>query len=338
MGNRKTARAARKSAPVVIVNDLAALEAERALSPDPAIEIDQSEPIVVEEVADKVVDAEAIENNPDVIDSTETLTSIPDGETHYATTPEGAAVEIDERALDHTEPSIAAEVAATEAALEPQPEPEAPAQEPVATVVDDGAMLASRFPTSDEAIAYAGNMRLRNVNYSKQEDGQWAIIVRKPAGKPATPPTTEGATPSKPAAAPRSRTPRAKASAPRPLTRNAVIWAGLTRPEGVTKKEIDALLLAFQPGNPQPCGIGSDAKLFASRFGYSWKKATDGDATRYWCFLPEVEVEAEPEIKSEVEGESEPKVEVESAQESESARDAAQADEAPAESESATAS
>jgi len=106
MGNRKAARATRKSAPVVIVNDPEALAQERALSPDAIIEVDQSEPVIIEEVADKVVESEPISE------------------------PEASA----------------SEPAATE------PSAPEPAAEPTATVVDDGTMLASRFPTS--AVAY----------------------------------------------------------------------------------------------------------------------------------------------------------------------------------------
>ena len=299
---RKNARA-RNTNLRVIENDPAALAAERAndataidpTTPDAPVELapgegqewEQLAPEVEGEVADKIV------------------------ETHYATTLEGAAVEIEERALAHSEPAIAAEVAATEQAQEPAPEPAAP----VTDVTDGGRLLASRFPDANEALAYAGNMKLRNYSISRQDDGQYAIEVRKQASAKPAAQTTEGAVQAPARAAPKARTPRAKASGPRPDTRNAVIWSMLTRPEGTTKKEVDAALAAFQPNNIQPCGIGSDAKLFSGRFGYDWKKTSDADgATRYFCFpfAPvESEVEVEVVVPSEVEGE--PKVETESA-------------------------
>jgi hypothetical protein len=257
MAKNRSARAqARKSAPVAIVNDPNALAQERALSADAMLAeaetiIAQDDPTTPDETPapDREIDAEAVENNPDVIDSTES----------------------------YTDPAPV-EVGTSEGAEE--------AADKVADPTDGGRMLASRFETSDEALAYAGNMKLRNYSISRQDDGQYAIAIRKQASnKPAAPQTTEGAVQAPARAAPKPRTPRAKASGPRPDTRNAVIWSMLTRPEGTTRKEVDAALAAFQPDNIQPCGIGSDAKLFAGRFGYNWKKTSDADgATRYFCF------------------------------------------------------
>jgi hypothetical protein len=254
MANRKARAAARKSSPVIAVGTPAGANADQAeqtlidarreqMLAEAEATIAQDDPTTPDETPapDREINAEAIENNPDVVDSTENLTPI------------------------------------IEPAQEPAPEPAAP------DVTDGGRLLASRFPTSEEALAYAGNMKLRNYSISRQDDGQYAIEVRKASAKPAATQAAPAAPTTR--ATPKLRTPRAKASGPRPDTRNAVIWSMLTRPEGTTKKEVDAALLAFQPNNPQPCGIGSDAKLFSGRFGYDWKKTSDADgATRYFCF------------------------------------------------------
>ena len=256
---RKNARA-RNTNLRVIENDPAALAAERA---NDTTAIDPTTPDETP-AADKTIDAEALENNPDVVDSTENYTSVTEVESERPSEAELAEV-------------LGEPIATTEPV----------AQEPAAPdVTDGGRLLASRFESSDEALAYAGNMKLRNYSISRQDDGQYAIEIRKQASnKPAAPQTTEGAVQAPARAAPKTRTPRAKASGPRPDTRNFVIWSMLTRPEGTTRKEVDAALAAFQPNNIQPCGIGSDAKLFAGRFGYQWRKEADGDATRYFCFL-----------------------------------------------------
>jgi hypothetical protein len=247
MANRKARAAARKSSPVIVNADQAEqalIDARREqMLADAEATIAQDDPTTPDETPapDREINAEAIENNPDVVDSTENLTPI------------------------------------IEPAQEPAPEPAAP------DVTDGGRLLASRFPTSEEALAYAGNMKLRNYSISRQDDGQYAIEVRKASAKPAATQAAPAAPTTR--ATPKLRTPRAKASGPRPDTRNAVIWSMLTRPEGTTKKEVDAALAAFQPNNIQPCGIGSDAKLFSGRFGYDWKKTSDADgATRYFCF------------------------------------------------------
>jgi hypothetical protein len=292
MAKNRSARAhARKSATVAVNSD----QAEQAL-------IDARREQMLAE-AEATIDAEAVENNPDVVDSTENYTSIPDGEVadkiiETATDTEPVVEFVSEPVVDL--PGIES---ATEQAQEPAPEPAAP----VTDVTDGGRLLASRFPDANEALAYAGNMKLRNYSISRQDDGQYAIEVRKQASAKPAAQTTEGAVQAPARAAPKARTPRAKASGPRPDTRNAVIWSMLTRPEGTTKKEVDAALAAFQPNNIQPCGIGSDAKLFSGRFGYDWKKTSDADgATRYFCFpfaAPEVESESEqePVVASETE-------------------------------------
>ena len=285
---RKNARA-RNPNLRVIENDPAALAAERATD---TTAIDPTTPDETP-AADKTIDAEAIENNPDVVDSTENYTSVTEVESERPSEAELAEV-------------LGEPIATTEPV----------AQEPAAPdVTDGGRLLASRFESSDEALAYAGNMKLRNYSISRQDDGQYAIEIRKQASnKPAAPQTTEGAVQAPARAQPKVRTPRAKASGPRPDTRNFVIWSMLSRPEGTTKKEVDAALAAFQPNNIQPCGIGSDAKLFAGRFGFDWKKTSDADgATRYFCFPFATQASEEVEVATPSEGEGVDASETESA-------------------------
>jgi hypothetical protein len=76
--------------------------------------------------------------------------------------------------------------------------------------------------------------------------------------------------------------PKAERNAPGAGTRNAVIFAHLTRKEGTTKAEIDAALKAFQPDRPANCGIRNDAKLFANRYGLKVNQSGEGKATRFW--------------------------------------------------------
>jgi hypothetical protein len=360
--NRNARPSARKSSNVVVLNAaqaeaLAPFAADETLAPDRVIETaPYLDPATGVDVAGEqdVIDSTEHYTDPAPIDPTDGY----DGLSHEE-------MEAQQNTTEPADPHLAEIAAGTDvpdealqdeidagdvilpgSGIEPSPIPSEVdgtvvnpgAQEPasetgdlseqalaLARETETGRMLITRFPTSDEAIAYASNMRLRNVNYSKQEDGQWAIIVRKPTGKPASAPqTTEEPAQAPARSAPKSRAPRAKASGPRPDTRNAVIWAGLTRPDGVTKKEIDALLAAFQPDNIQPCGIGSDAKLFSSRFGYDYSKTLDPDgATRYRCFpfASESETESEPEVLEQapqvVEGE--PAQEPTPAQEPESA-------------------
>jgi hypothetical protein len=299
MANRKARAAARKSSPVIAVNAVNADQAEQTLigtRPEPADA--RREQMLAE------AEATIAQDDPTTPDET----PAPDRE-------------IAAEAIDPTDGYDGLSDAEMQAQQNTS-EPEAPAQEPAAPApdvtadpTDSGRLLASRFPTSEEALAYAGNMKLRNYSISRQDDGQYAIEVRKASAKPAATQAAPAAPTTR--ATPKLRTPRAKASGPRPDTRNAVIWSMLTRPEGTTKKEVDAALLAFQPNNPQPCGIGSDAKLFSGRFGYDWKKTSDADgATRYFCFpfaAPEVESEEVVESESDQEPVVASEVEVESA-------------------------
>jgi hypothetical protein len=298
MANRKARALARKSAPVAVNADQAEQALIDARREQMLAEAEAS--IAQDEVATEVeivqVDAEAIENNPDVVDSTENLTSIPEPITDSEMDAIAAGIG----------PDAVAKLAEERAAETPAPAPD---------VTDGGRLLASRFPDSNEALAYAGNMKLRNYSISRQDDGQYAIEVRK-AGAQTTPTQAATAAPQATRSAPKIRTPRAKATAPRPDTRNAVIWAMLTRPEGTTLKEVTSAMDDFERArgreNLFPTGIGSDAKLFSGRFGYDWKKTSDADgSTRYFCFpfvpvAPEVESESdqEPIVASEVESES----------------------------------
>jgi len=178
--------------------------------------------------------------------------------------------------------------------------------ERLATETPEGRLLASRFPSAEEAYAYASNMRLKNFSCPKQPDGQFAVLVRS-APKPAQTPAPIAA-PAAPRIISRARTPRAKTSGPREGTRVMVMWKALTRPEGVTNPEVDALLAAFQPDNIQPCAIGSGAKMFAERWGYDWRKEADPDGyTRYFVFpfasKASAASESEPATESKVESE-----------------------------------
>jgi hypothetical protein len=281
---RSSRRQARTSAPLTIVNDPAALAQERELSNEPAIE---SEP----DVADKIIDLSA----------------------------EAADIESERP----SEAELAEALGEPIATLSPTESAQEPATPDVTAVdpTDSGRLLASRFETSAEALAYAGNMKLRNYSISRQDDGQYAIEVRKQASAKTTP---TQATPAQAPAnrpEPKVRTPRAKASGPRPDTRNAVIWSMLTRPEGTTHKEVVAAMDAFELArgseNKFPTGIGSDWKLFANRFGYDRKKTSDADgATRYFCFPFASEASASDE---EVEVVTPSETEGERASESESA-------------------
>jgi hypothetical protein len=319
MANRKARALARKSAPVAVNADQAEqalIDARREqMLAEAEASIAQDEVATEVEIVQAPTEGSSITGLVEIVDPTDGYDGLAREEIEaqqnttepvYATTPEGAAVEIEERELGHAEPAIAAEVAATEAAAVETPEPAAP------DVTDGGRLLASRFPDSNEALAYAGNMKLRNYSISRQDDGQYAIEVRK-AGAPTTPTQAATAAPQATRSAPKIRTPRAKATAPRPDTRNAVIWAMLTRPEGTTLKEVTSAMDDFERArgreNLFPTGIGSDAKLFSGRFGYDWKKTSDADgSTRYFCFpfaAPEVEVEVESEQEPVAASESE---------------------------------
>jgi hypothetical protein len=297
MANRKNRAAARKSAPVVIVNDPVALDAERMLDDANAI-------IDAPEVADKVLDSDLVATEIEIVQAPTEGSSIT-GLVEIIGTPEGAdaeALENNPDVIDSTETDTSLTAPVAPEAQDGDLTDQAKA---LARETTEGRMLATPFETAEEAFAYAGNMKLKNLTYT-QIDGKWRITLlgRALAMPHAQPQTVTAPTPKR---APKARTPRVKASGPRPDTRNAVIWAMLTRPEGTTKKEVDAALAAFQPENIQPCGIGSDAKLFSGRFGYDWRKEADGDATRYFCFktanaevasAPEVERATESEIES----------------------------------------
>ena len=284
MAKNRSARAhARKSTPAV----LTAVEAENVrIAPNAAEMLAEAEAII---------DAEAVgtrpepaENNPDVVDSERGLSRPTE---HYTDPAPVEVEEVADKIVDASEPA--------DPHLAETPAPEGDLSEQALALARDtetGRMLASRFPTAEEALAYAGNMKLRNYSISRQDDGQYAILIRKQASatKPVQAPVA-GA----PAPAPRQKSERAqrvRATAPRPDTRNAVIWAMLTRAEGTTHKEVVAAMDAFERArgreNLFPTGIGSDWKLFSNRFGYDRKKSTDADgATRYFCFPFSSEVE-----------------------------------------------
>ena len=278
MANRKARALARKSAPVAVNADQAEQALIDARREQMLAEAEAS--IAQDEIATEVeiVQAPVVDSIPE---------PITDGEMDAIAAGIG--------------PDAVAKLAEERAA-------ETPVETPAPDVTDGGRLLASRFPDSNEALAYAGNMKLRNYSISRQDDGQYAIEVRK-AGAPTTPTQAATAAPQATRSAPKVRTPRTKATAPRPDTRNAVIWAMLTRPEGTTLKEVTSAMDDFERArgreNLFPTGIGSDAKLFSGRFGYDWKKTSDADgSTRYFCFpfvAPEVESEQEPVVASESE-------------------------------------
>jgi hypothetical protein len=296
--NRSTRAHARKSAPIAVNSDQAEqilIDARRdQMLAEADTIIAQDEPEVADKVLDAIgpvadvssdglADAEAVENNPDVVDS-----------------------ERDLRPTENLTPVIEPEASEPE----PTPAPSEP-EAPQSIETPEGRLMPSIYSTTTEAYAAANNMRLGGrVNYIPVEGG-FQILVRKPGGSSKPVQATEGAVQAPARAQPKVRTPRAKASGPRPDTRNAVIWSMLTRPEGTTLKEVTAAMDAFEIArgrtNQFPTGIGSDAKLFAGRFGYDWRKEADGDATRYFCFKREEsasEASAE-EVESEVSDASE---------------------------------
>ena len=292
MANRKARALARKSAPVAVNADQAEqalIDARREqMLAEAEASIAQDEVATEVEIVQAPTEGSSITGlveivDDDVVDSTENLTSIPETITDGEMDAIAAGIG----------PDAVAKLAEERAAETPAPAPD---------VTDGGRLLASRFPDSNEALAYAGNMKLRNYSISRQDDGQYAIEVRK-AGAQTTPTQAATAAPQATRSAPKVRTPRTKATAPRPDTRNAVIWAMLTRPEGTTLKEVTSAMDDFERArgreNLFPTGIGSDAKLFSGRFGYDWKKTSDADgSTRYFCFpfvAPEVESESEQE-------------------------------------------
>ena len=300
MANRKARALARKSAPVAVNADQAEqalIDARREqMLAEAEASIAQDEVATEVEIVQAPTEGSSITGlveivDDDVVDSTENLTSI------------------SEPITDGEMDAIAAGIGPDAVAKLAEERAETPA--PAPDVTDGGRLLASRFPDSNEALAYAGNMKLRNYSISRQDDGQYAIEVRK-AGAPTTPTQAATAAPQATRSAPKIRTPRTKATAPRPDTRNAVIWAMLTRPEGTTLKEVTSAMDDFERArgreNLFPTGIGSDAKLFSGRFGYDWKKTSDADgSTRYFCFpfvAPEVESESEQEPVAASESES----------------------------------
>jgi hypothetical protein len=292
MANRKARALARKSAPVAVNADQAEqalIDARREqMLAEAEASIAQDEVATEVEIVQAPTTGSSITGLVEIVD--DVVDSIPepitDGEMDAIAAgigPDAVAKLAEERAAETPVETPAPDVAAVD-------------------ITDSGRLLASRFPDSNEALAYAGNMKLRNYSISRQDDGQYAIEVRK-AGAQTTPTQAATAAPQATRSAPKVRTPRTKATAPRPDTRNAVIWAMLTRPEGTTLKEVTSAMDDFERArgreNLFPTGIGSDAKLFSGRFGYDWKKTSDADgSTRYFCFpfvAPEVESESEQE-------------------------------------------